>query len=261
MNNGEVLARTASAEANKERLRNTTPSRSRARHALAGAGLSLIVCTAGFNALFYGQGDSIEGGRAAIGFFLFLGALVSFLAVIVVGGYLLVSRFTSTAQPTGPQDAVEFAILRSMSIGHLIGIILAWLFAIGYGSNKFEAVGFFGALIGGLVFAVATIHHFGVLDQRIEVKPHEVTVRTLSHKRTFPSESIANIAFVPSSFRQSVNAHVLLEIEDEGQLRLDGRFVSDASKAETFVSNARHILKLDTPQDGPAPPRPQDALR
>lgn len=258
MDDGEVLAR---GSASNKPLTGSGKNRSRAGYALIGSVISAIACIALVTALFWGQDGHIEDGRAGLAILAVLGIFVSVLTSVVVAVYLIVRKVRAVAQPEGPQDARDSAVLHSMSLSNLIGLTFAWICFMIIGGVIYGGAGFLGAAVVGLGLSIAVITHYGVLDQYIEVTPGQVEIRTLGYKRTFPSALVTDVAFDPSTPFNSVQPHLCLNIEGEKPMYFGGRFVSNHDRAEGFVSDARQILGLDTPQDGPAPPRPQDALR
>ena len=249
MKTGSVLSRSEASEANRaRRLTGSGQARTRPRNILFGSMASFFICLA--LVVLLDEDGRVEGLRALGLLFAILGLPISALVGIVVTGYIIVRWFMDAAQPSdGPQDSVETAVLTSMSVFPLILLAGGWVFFMIVGSAVLGLLGFLGTAVGGLAVAVAAVYLLGVLDQRIEVKPHEVRVRMLGTKRTIPAGSITDISFAPVSFSKSPQRFVVVERKGKRPLYLGGRFVSDAVQAERFVADARHILRLDVPQD------------
>jgi len=248
---GEVLARN---ETNAKHLRNRSREGGRKRHlrnAFWGSWGTLFVCLMLIAVL--DEEGPVEGIRALLLLFSLLGMVISFLVGLVVTGYIvcswLIGGVKGAALPDGPQDTVAVAVLDSTSIFPLIALAFGWLFFVIVAGIIIGSVGFFMAQVVGFAVCVAATFFLGVLEQRVEVFPHEIRARTLGRRRRIQSALVSDIAFRPSSAENPQVAELVFRIDGDVPLRLRGNFVDDAERVTDFVADARQILRLDVPKD------------
>lgn len=197
--------------------------------------------------------ESMQGGHAVAFLLAFLSTLISFPIAAIVSLYSVYRWARGGIEKTrtqGPQDAVATTVLHSTSVRSMIPLGVFVVVCLGAVASSLGGWGFLAAFGVAIVFVLNAAS--GVLSQRVEVRPEAVQLHTKNDKRTIPATEIASIDFSP-------HRRVVIEIVDESPVYLAGNFIADKQRAAQFVADARRILRLDTPSDAPAPPRPQDA--
>ncbi len=265
MNNGTVLARNEAGRNAIERLRHL-PKEGGRRKLLTRAFITswggFAICLTAL--IMIGEGRH-EGLAALVLMLSLIGLVCTFFAGIVVTGTIAVTWLVGQVQPAQgngePQDAVASAALASTSLVPVVLLSGCWIFLMIVGAITAGASGFATFLVLGPIVAVFAVFKLGVLDQRIEVAPHEVRVRTLFTNRTIPASAVTDLEFIDfdRSNPDQPLTRLVLHLMNGTPISLAGNFVSDRDRAREFVAASRTILKLDDPQDAPFEV-PQDTI-
>ena len=264
MSNGEVLARSAAGQTKRERLRSRAGEGASRRYGKRGFRLSWLTFAAGVASLIVvttvlGDDGNFQGGSALLLVLVLLATIISFLVGAVVTAYRVVGRVLEwrlerERRKDGPQDSVASAVLHSGTLFPLAILVFLWIVFVIVASAVLGSVGFIGSGVGGFVLLLVATHFLNLLNQRVEVKPHEVRLRTMGGRRTLPASSVTNVELVETSLNNPWPRQLVVHRDDGLPVYLRGNFVKDLDRAEQFVEQARQILQLDEssrkPQDG-----------